>query len=418
MAQMRFFKGKEKIIILFLLSVVVRLCVFVYHFFFFSWPLEPWDQLIIGMLEPYFDYKYYYREFAQEFINGNWFPYISETSDQILDSYVYPPLFLYIIAIPAIFSVDLVFIPLFLADLFLPFVIYRLLARSSEEEVAEWGFLAVLFCPLSIVYNGGLFFNTSLVVLIFIVSIYFVHVKRFKYATLTLAASFLLKQIILIFILPILLYIILKSSENNYISYLKQISIYSGILIGTIFVGSLPWILVSPGRYLESIFMSQQITFNPTFISRELTWPVHWYSFLIELHAPYWFLYITGFLNFTMLGLISLQVINTSLLVHWQNKNSLNWLKFLDLIVFTAILSHLFLPRGVFKYYFTLHVPLVILWICFHFGTSLTSSTGHKKVFLIFLVACLTILLIHRLFYLLVVWGIFFLMFKIALNNN
>ncbi|MFX0208501.1 MAG: hypothetical protein ACFFDT_21130 [Candidatus Hodarchaeota archaeon] len=390
-----------------------------FHYFFFSWPAEPWDQLIIGSLEPYFDYKYYYRKFAEEFIRGNWFPYVSEVSDQILDSYVYPPLFLYVISIPALLDVNLVFVPLFLADISLPIVIYRFLEYSNGQEVAQWGFFTVLFCPLSIVYNGGFLFNTSLVVLAFIISMYFINVKRFKYAVLTLSISFLLKQIILFFILPIFIYIIFKSTENGATpsSYLKNIIVYGVILIGTIFIGSLPWILITPHRYFETVFMSQQATFNPSFISRELTWPVQWYSFLIDLKAPYWFLYITAFLNFTMLGVISLQVINFILLKYWHRKNSLDWYKLLDLVVYTAILSHLFLPRGVYKYYFTLHVPLIILWICFHFRFSLASSPAQqKKVFIIFFTACLALLLLHRLLYLLLIWVIFFFMLLSDLN--
>lgn len=417
MTQISYFKNREKIIILFLFSVVIRICIFVFHYFFFSWPTEPWDQLIVGSLEPYFDYKYYYRKFAEEFIHGNWLPYVSEASDQVLNSYVYPPLFLYVISIPAILDVNLVFILLFLADISLPIVIYRILEHSNSKEVAQWGFLAVLFCPLSIVYNGGFLFNTSLVVLAFTISIYFIHVKRFKYAVLTLSISFLLKQIILFLIFPIFIYIIMKSTENDSTpsSYLKNIIIYGLILIGTIFICSLPWIFIAPQSYYETVFMSQQATFNPIFVSRELTWPVQWYSFLIELKAPYWFLYIVAFLNFTMLGLLLVQVINFSFLLFWNHKKSLDWYRLLNLLLYTAILSHLFLPRGVYKYYFTLHVPLVILWICFNFSTSLKQSSKYQnKVFIIFFTVCLVLILIHRLLYLLLIWIVFFFI----LNSN
>ncbi|UCG89873.1 MAG: hypothetical protein JSU57_05270 [Candidatus Heimdallarchaeota archaeon] len=313
------------------------------------------------------------------------------------------------------------FIPLFLADISLPFVIYRFLERSNGKEVAQWGFLALTFCPLTILYNGGFLFNTSLVTLVFIVSIYFVYVKRFNCAILTLTVAFLLKQIILFFILPILIYIVLKSPKNDYTlsSYLSVIVKYGAILIGTAFVGSLPWIFLSPHTYFETVLMNQQATFNPTFISRELTWPVQWYSFLIELEVPYWFLYIVAFLNFTMLGLLSVQAINFSLLIFWYRKKSLDWHKLLNLLLYTAILSHLFLPRGVYKYYFTLLVPLVILWICINYSTTLKQSSAHRrKVFLIFFTVCLLLILMHRLLYLLLIWGIFFFMLNSDLDFN
>lgn len=163
--------------------------------------------------------------------------------------------------------------------------------------------------------------------------------------------------------------------------------------------------------------MGQGSTLTPSFVPPGVTWPLRWYSFLIEAHAPYGILYIVGFLNFSMIGLFMVQLTNFCLLFYWSSKNSLNWRKFLDLIVYTALLSHLFLPRGVFKYYFTFLIPLLTLWICFHFGSSLTSLPLHRKKFLLlFLATSLILLLIPRLFYLLFVWIIFFFMLKYELS--
>jgi hypothetical protein len=298
-------------------------------------------------------------------------------------------------------------------------LIYLFLERSNGKEIARWGFLATSLCPLSIFFNGGFLFNTSLVVLCFIGSLYLVHIERYKSATLALAVAFLFKQIILFLVIPILMYIILKEVNNNELKFLyfKQIGIHVGIFIGVFIIGSVPWLFIAPDNYLQALFMSQQINFVPEFVSRQLTWPVHWYSFLVELQAPYLILYVLGFLNFTMFGVILIQITDFCLLIYWQQKNTLNWQKFLDLVVYTAILSHLFLPRGVYKYYFTLHVPLVVLWFCFNFNSSLSSSQ-QNKLLLTFLIFCLIILLLHRLFYLLLIWVIFFIMIKQSYTNN
>lgn len=277
--------------------------------------------------------------------------------------------------------------------------------------MVQWGFLAVVFCPFSIFYNSGLLFNTSLVTFFFIISLYLAFKKRFKWATFALGLSFLYKQIILFFIIPILIFNVLKSIEDktNKISVFIRIGIHGSILVGTFLVGSLPWILLLLDQYLKMLFMGQQVIFYPTFLSPSVTWPVNWYSFLIELKVPYWVLYIVGFLNFTMFGLLMVQLMNISLLVRWYLKDSLNWNKFLNLIIYNAFLNHLLLPRGVYKYYFTFHVPLVVLWICFNF-VSLT--TKQKQFLVIFFVISLLLLFIHRLFYLLIIWIVFFLMLK------
>jgi hypothetical protein len=109
------------IICIYILSVTIRFCIFIFQRFFFIWPPEPWDQLIIGSFEPYLDYKLYYQKFTEEFLGGRWLPYVSDVSDPILASYVYPPLFLYTISVPALINTELTFIPLFLADFFYQF---------------------------------------------------------------------------------------------------------------------------------------------------------------------------------------------------------------------------------------------------------------------------------------------------------
>jgi hypothetical protein len=411
------FKDKEKTIALFTISILIKVFLAIFHLLFFNWeilPSFPWDQLIIGTLEPYLDYKLSYKTFVEAFIYKDWVPYVLEVSDPILASYVYPPLFLYTLSLPALLSTDLVFIPLLLADILSPIVIYWFLDRSHGKEVAHWGLVATAFCPFSIFYNSGLLFNTSLVMFFFILSLYLIYIEQFKWATVALAVAFLFKQIVLFFIIPVLLFISLKSAKET------QTLLHSLVLVGkhdviflcTFFVGSLPWILIAPEKYFGTLFMGQQITFSPSFVAPAATWPVHWYSFLIELNAPYWVMYIVGFLNFTMFGLILVQLANVCLLIRWYLKNSLNWPNFLNLIVYNAILNHLFLPRGVYKYYFTIHVPLIVLWICFNFAPLISLPHPRKKIFLILIGVSLTLLLVNRLFYLLILWIILFFMFK------
>ena len=403
---------ERKIMFLYLLSVIIRVCIIMAHPLLWQIKNFLWEQLVLASLEPYLDYLYFYRKFAEAFISGRWLPYISDAEDPALTAYAYPPLFLYIISLPALISIDLVFIPLLLADILLPFLIYHFLKNAQGEEVAKWGFLATALCPLSVFYNGGLLFNTSLVTLVLVVSLYFLYHKRFNLAILALAVAFLFKQIVIFLFIPILLYAILKSSEDNstIAVYLKYTFKYVGILALTIFIGSLPWILLSPSRYLSSIFRGR-ITLFPHFIPPPINWPVHWYDFLVVLGAPYWLIYILGFLTFTSSGIILVEMANVVLPVYWHQRKTLTWEKLLDLVVYTAILTHLFFPRGVYKYYFTLHVPLVILWLCFHFRATIVHQP--KETLVKFLLFSLVILFLHRLIYLLVIWVFLFTMLRI-----
>ena len=186
-----------------------------------------------------------------------------------------------------------------------------------------------------------------------------------------------------------------------------------------LFLGSLPWIILEPFNYIESLMAEQSITFNPQFILPGYSFPMKWYSFLIQFGAPYWLLYILGFLIFTFIGILLIEIIAMFMLYNWGKKGSLDWLKFLDLIVYIAFMSHLFFPRGVYKYYFTFHIPLVILWICFHFKDKLEDNDFLRKLWLLlFISGSFVILIFPRMYYLLIIWVLFFIIVKINLTQN
>ena len=414
-------------------------------FYSYNWIAQiSQDSLIFEFLrtsiEPYQDYQIWYKSFVENFLHEDWLPYSFSFPDiDLYDDlysflwdlfigirqyfYIYPPFFLYILSLPGLFNINLIFIPLLSATNLLPIVMYKFLSTFFKEKVAEWGFLATTFCPLLIFYNGGLLLNTSLVTLFFMITLYLIATNKFKSACVFLAISFLFKQIILFFILPALAYIVLQSCKDKkgrlIIIYFKNLLIYSSIIIGTIFLGSLPWIIINPRGYVTTILVSQGITFNPIFKVPHHNSPVYWYSFLTALGFPNWLLYIVGFLTFTFIGIIILEIIIVILLHYWYNKNNLNWLRFLDIIVYTAFLTHLFFPRGVYKYYFTFHIPLIILWFCHHFIEIYSEKHSKRKRWLLyFIVISLIILIIPRIYYLLLIWAIIIIMIRKNLIRN
>jgi len=105
-----------------------------------------WFNLIMNTVEPYTDYKYWYQGFARQFLENNWLPYTQQFEDpskyrNILEyiisillggdtlNFIYPPFFFYSIIIPAFLSIDLVFLPLLIANLLMPFMIYKFLNK-------------------------------------------------------------------------------------------------------------------------------------------------------------------------------------------------------------------------------------------------------------------------------------------------
>ena len=434
----------RKLILIFLISLTIQIGLIIV-FQLVNWISQyssnnPWFIFLMNTVEPYSDYKYWYQGFAKQFLYENWLPYINSPTNPnkyrnfllyILDiiigneslPFIYPPFFFYSIILPSFLNINLIFLPLLFANLLLPIVIYKFLAKSVNIKVAEWGFVITTLSPLLLFYNGGLLLNTSYVTLFFIVALYCMSLKRFTWAIIFLSVACLFKQTTIFFILPFLIYIVLVSTkrESKHIQfvYFKKLLKYSGILMGILLLGSLPWIILEPLNYLESLTAEQSVNLNPQFIIPEYNFPVKWYSFLIQFGAPYWLLYILGFLTFTFIGVLLLEIIAVLMLANWRRKRSLNWLKFLDIIVYVAFLSHLFFPRGVYKYYFTFHVPLIVLWFCFHFKEKLMEDNFFRKLGLLLLTSISFVILIFpRMYYLIIIWILFFIIVKINLTKN
>ncbi|MFW9877317.1 MAG: hypothetical protein ACFFG0_29865, partial [Candidatus Thorarchaeota archaeon] len=336
-------------------------------------------------------------------------------------NFIYPPLFFYVLILPSFISIQVMFLPLLITNVLLPIVLYKFLSKNFDQNVAEWGFIATALNPLYLFYSGGLALNSSLITLFFILTLYYLSENRYGYAILFLGISILFKQIILFLAPPILMYIALNSViDKKYPSInnsKKKFFFYSAILIIILFIGSIPWIFVTPLNYLFSVFAPGILppTLFPTFHFPypHYHYPIFWYDFLYNLKAPYIIFWIFGFLNFTYIGIIILEIVITYMVYYWHKKNILNWVKFFDIIIYSSFLSYLFFPRGLYKYYFSFHVPLIVLWICFHFGYKL-SNINLKRTNWILIITLISIIfmLLPRTFYLVLIWIIFFYILK------
>ncbi len=436
-------KSKKKLIFVLIISICIQITIFLI-IQLSNWisqkPIdEPWFTFLTQTIEPYSDYKIWYQTFVKQTLYEDWLPYMDilrinvpeaewyhywfiENKELFLN-FIYPPFFFYILILPSFISIELVFLPLLLTNVLLPIVVYKFLSNNFTQKVAEWGFIATAVNPLYIFYSGGLALNTSLMTFFFVLSLYFISTNRFSLSIIFLAITILIKQIIIFFVPPIMIYIILKSftdkEKASFYLYVKKFIIYFGILITILFLGSLPWILITPSNYLISILTPeiQVPTFLPPFHFPypHYNYPIFWYDFLYSLKAPYLVFWFFGFLNFTYIGIISLEIVVISMLIYWHNKNILNWVKFLDIIIYTAFLSYLFFPRGLYKYYFSFYVPLVVLWICFHFGYRLSNNKSKRTNWILIIVLISIIfMLLPRTYYLILIWGLFFYI----LNQN
>ena len=416
--------NRRKLIYMYLLSIIIQLTIFILiqssSFLSQVRTDDPWFVFLTQTIEPYTDYKFWYQPIADQFLHKGWLPYVKLVNlvfnPQGLRPFIYPPLFFYVLIIPSFINIELVAVPLLLSNILLPVVVYKLLIKSFKQKVAEWGFIATAFCPLYLFYSGGLALNSSLMTLFFVLSIYYISINRFNIAIIMLSISILFKQVNVLLIPPILFYVILKScskrEEVRIIDYIKNFLRYSLLLGILLILGSLPWVLIAPQNYISSL--TAYGTFRPTLhpyfgvLYGHYNIPRYWYDFLIDLNPPYEVFYIFGFLNFTYLGLVITEIGVILLMFYWHFKKELNWIKFLNITIYTAFLTFLFFPRGNYKYYYTLFVPLIVLWICFNFGQKLLNNSSKRKQWILLIVILsIAFMLIHRYYYQLLVIGIF-----------
>lgn len=434
-------KSKKKLIFVLIISICIQITIF-QIIQLSNWisqkPInEPWFKFLTQTIEPFSDYKIWYQTFAKQTLYEGWLPYMKifhiilpeeewyhfwfvENEDLFLN-FIYPPFFFYILILPSFISIQLIFLPLLLTNVLLPILIYKFLSNSFNQKVAEWGFIATAVNPLYIFYSGGLALNSSLITFFFVLTLYFISTSRYGYAIICLGITILFKQIIIFLAPPIIMYITLKSVIDKKVpffnNYKKKFLLYSAILIIILFIGSLPWILIAPGNYLFTMLAPgiQPPTLLPTFHFPypHYNYPIFWFDFLYSLKAPTFVFWIFGFLNFTYVGIIILEIVIMKILFKWHREGILNWVKFLDIIMYATFLSYLFFPRGLYKYYFSFYVPLVVLWICFHFGYKLANSNSKGTNWtLIIVLISIIFMLLPRTYYLLLIWGVFFYILK------
>lgn len=164
--------------------------------------------------------------------------------------YVYPPLFLYAqtafsyLPLPSWSGA----VPLVAADALTVVPVYLITRKFWGERSSLLVSALFILAPTNLYYADYLWLNPPLTTLFLMVSIYFLAERRYDLSALTLAFSIGFKQTAL-FALPVLLLIVWKGQKgmSGAIRYLL-VAALTCVLI------SLPYLFISPGAYLASIF--------------------------------------------------------------------------------------------------------------------------------------------------------------------
>ena len=163
--------------------------------------------------------------------------------------YPYPPLFLYALTsfsylpLPSWSSA----LPLVIADALTVVPVYLLARELVSERYSLIASIAFVLAPINLYYVDYLWLNPSLTTLFLMVSVYFLIKRRFDLSAVSLALSIGFKQTALL-ALPIIMIVVWRSlSRRGAMRYLL-------ITASICFLISVPYIFLSPGPYLYSVF--------------------------------------------------------------------------------------------------------------------------------------------------------------------
>ena len=165
--------------------------------------------------------------------------------------YAYPPLFLYAqtafsyLPLPSWSGA----IPLVAADALTVVPIYLIAGKFWGERNSILASALFILAPTNLYYVDYLWLNPSLTTLFLMVSIYLLIEGRYDLSAFTLAVSIGFKQTAL-FALPVILAVMWKGQRgrSGAVRYLLLVA-FICVLV------SLPYLVISPGAYLASIFL-------------------------------------------------------------------------------------------------------------------------------------------------------------------
>jgi len=199
--------------------------------------------------EAWLDYAYAYIPSVQAFKAG-YLPYANFY-------FSYPPLFLYALtafsylgpswasALPSVIAEALTAVPVFL-----------IARRFVNVRGAFLAGLVFALAPMNLYYADYYWLNPPLTTLFLLVSVYCFLEGRYDLSAITLALSIGFKQTALL-VLPILLLLLWKRTSRRVA--LRYLTIVAAICL----IISLPYLFISPGLYLFSIF---RLPLNPFYL--------------------------------------------------------------------------------------------------------------------------------------------------------
>ncbi|MHA1693921.1 MAG: hypothetical protein ACTSUG_01585 [Candidatus Helarchaeota archaeon] len=361
-----------------IIGMVFKLLFFYSRYLNFDTPFmgEINSQIAFGPqnVEFYDDFRYYTLNFVRYFLSGHLpythYFYVDNTPNPFM-SYtpylIYPPLYLYIISMFGTSVNWIVGLQFLLFDIISGIFIFKIVEKTwNKIIIATFACLIYELNPLNFYYCDYCWLNPPIFIFFLLGSIYFLINDRYNLSILFLGLSIMCKQFAGIF-LPILLIRMSRKMQDNGYSKLKQLKKFIKTLfvfILPISILSMPYILpIYPDfpDYLYHIFTIGNIEFDLNLPAYQT--PVDFVVPFIAMHFGTNFLLSFKYLLEYYIFLISSIVIICCIYSFFVKRNESYNENTLIITLILLISMTLFYPRGFYKYYTVLFVPLMSIFI-------------------------------------------------------
>jgi hypothetical protein len=325
----------------------------------------------VWYIEAYSDASYYYEPYLMSFRYDNWNPYAG--GEGPLNGYAYGPMFIYGLYFFSIFvglfnpgmekellvqqSVKWTHIALdslSVVMVYLVIINLKLLSdrKKTKHAVGLMGSIFFLFMPINLIYVDSIFLNIPQMTFFTLLGFLLFNKEKYEASAFVLAIAWLSKQMPLFLVFS--WFLILwknKSIRKALLNFFIPFVLFSFIL-------SLPWIVVTPKSYFWRVFGpgSPLTTVNLDELSRTVTLAHSFLLFGSEGFANFYAQINSYMIPFFFFYLIAL------IFSYFKGKEiGESETKFTVFTTWLIINTHLFISRGVYKYYNAFITPFLVL---------------------------------------------------------
>jgi hypothetical protein len=317
------------------------------------------------------DFHWYYRAWITGWYEQNWYPYQWQApfENNALNYYSYPPVFVYFLVLTWRPGANYLWmaLPMVVSDAACAAIVYLIVKNIFTKKYATHlglfaGFLMAL-APINIVYDGIYWLNPGPVTLLTIIAFFFAVKKKWWQAFFWLAIATMTKQNALFFTYPLFMAMLGQKVREKSIKEAVIESIANAfVFVGVALLLSVPWIFISPYEYgRHMLFPGRKIVLTTAIPVPASNDCIPFARSIQVLGIRGLVLKIIAFGTYSMFWMVLSSSIIAVFMLYRSYIGKMDGIEFFEWISVYTIFSHIFMPRGVYKFYTAYYIPMIII---------------------------------------------------------